>query len=364
MDIFSMMFELLPNETVNIILFLLDIKDLYNISCVNIRFNTLFYKNINTILLKKFNFTTTFIQNEIFFKKHVYYSNEYNKKYSHMKNIIIQDLLLLPDDNSDDIDLSFFKRNFIINLTIYNVFHEDIILNSSKYLKKLICPYINIGKLPYLENLEYLNCSSCNLKELPHYKKLISLECDNNYLTYIPYYKYIDFLNCSNNNISFLDHLDTLTELICENNKLKCINLPNLKKLFCKENYIRYIAPNQNLSVLECSKNSLKHLTINKSLLYLNCAYNNINLLETFENIDYELHTLYCNNNLLKSIHNFTYLQILNCSDNYIQSLPDFKNLISIACNRNYISNLIETSPFLDHLSCIDNINIKDNYNK
>ncbi len=93
-------------------------------------------------------------------------------------------------------------------------------------LIKLICEFVNISSIPFMEKLEVLYCTDCpNLHVLPNFPKLIELNCGYAVFKSIPPFKKLKIMYCFGIDLCILPNLPELRELHSDRNfKIKFYN--------------------------------------------------------------------------------------------------------------------------------------------
>lgn len=108
----------------------------------------------------------------------------------------------------------------------------------------------NLDALP--NTLEELVCFNNPLTKMPNLPNLRRIICRDCKLDYIPYYPLLTDIDCSNNRISKIKLCNNLDRFICANNKLQYVNLtPNIRILDLENNLIDNSILNINMPNLE-----------------------------------------------------------------------------------------------------------------
>lgn len=216
---------------------------------------------------------------------------------------------------------------YYINLLNLNIKNTKINkLYNYPYLKKIICSYSKITKIPdTLVKLQYLDCSNTIIRYLSYkFKNLRYLKCKKTLIKGLPStYNKLLLLNCSK---SFINYISS--------------KYLNLKYLDCSFTKIRYIpAKLNNILHLDISYTLITKLYLTK-LIYLNISNTKI---KTLNNKFTKLKTLICYNTNISNIP----LELYNLKDIF----PSNLNKLNM---NNYI-NYLDIDKIKPYLYKIDN---------
>lgn len=192
-------------------------------------------------------------------------------------------------------------------------------------LKKLICTYNKLKRIPPLGSLQKLFCYNSEVEEIGVCPELRILEAQNNKLTRLECYPKLQKLMCSHNN------LETLPQM------------QNLRLLFCEQNQIQKLPIFPVLEMLTCHHNALKDLPLYPKLTLLDCSSNQIEALEMMNS----LVTLECQNNSLESLPIFPNLKKLDCRFNLLKRIPHFPKLECVSYDKDKI-HVLDLAPLPD----------------
>jgi len=156
-----------------------------------------------------------------------------------------------------------------------------------------------------LKHLFISNSHIKNITSLVDFENLETLEMNNNLIECLP------LLPAS------------LQELNIENNRLKNINqmLPNMKRLFCKNNL-------------------LENLIIMNSIERIECSHNPLQTIKSFEGKFHQIYLMDCSNTLITEIPLMENLKYLDCSNTPLKKLPQLNSLKVLSSNDSSLEDI------------------------
>ncbi len=174
----------------------------------------------------------------------------------------------------------------------------------------------------------------------PHlYTSITELVCPHSGLTELPpNLPNLRKLNCMNNRIRFIPNYPNLQELFASYNSLVSIGqCPKLKILYCRNNNLTEIGDYPILEQLHCELNKIKNIHCQSPYLWsLMCHVNKLKSIPFFPNLT----SLYCHYNNLTSIPQFPNLSLLYCGNNQITEIPEMVNVMFLQCQNNRLTTL------------------------
>ena len=237
-------------------------------------------------------------------------------------------------------------------------------LQDCHLLERLYCWHNSLRSLQF-QNLTSLKAINCSENELESEQLLDLHQCEQ-----------LETFYCCFNKLNILDvsTLRNLKELSCDNNHIKSIegiyNCKNLEYLFFNDNCVEsiFIGNQQNLIELECHNNKFSNtyclygLEECHKLQKLNVSSNTFSQLN-LDFLKFLTHLYLTDNHLttsLRTIHNWTNIQILDCSENMFMNELNVTSLIhlrNLNCSLNKFTELIG----LDHCSKLIHLNCSFN---